>query len=102
MFGSGNMYLDQKTPDGDAPTYPDRGAEPSIFNQNPMLDFDQVPPSVPQNVVQQPPKQNSVNATRLELSQKEVKFIDKPQRKITEIRIFYDDQTFDVFEPKKK
>ena len=102
MFGSGSMYLDQKTPDEGAPTYPDSGAEPSLFNQNPMLDFDQVPPSVPQNVVQQPPKQNGVNVTRFEMAQKEVKFIDKPQRKITEIRIFYDDQTFDVFEPKKK
>ena len=67
-----------------------------------MLDFDQVPSSVPQNVVQQPSKQNGVNVTRFEMAQKEVKFLDKPQRKITEIRIFYDDQTFDVFEPKKK
>lgn len=26
-----------------------------------------------------------------------VKFVDKPQRKITEIRVFYDDGTFDTF-----
>lgn len=31
----------------------------------------------------------------------EVKYIDKPQRKITEIRIFYDDQTWESFVPKK-
>ena len=98
MFGSGEMY--QNTAENPAPT--PSASEKGIFDQSPMLDFDQVPPSVPQNVVQQPPKQNSVNATRLEMSQKEVKFLDKPQRKITEIRIFYDDQTFDVFEPKKK
>lgn len=29
------------------------------------------------------------------------KYIDKPQRKITEIRIFYDDQTWESFVPKK-
>lgn len=31
----------------------------------------------------------------------EVKYIDKPQRKITEIRIFFDDQTWETFVPKK-
>ena len=30
-----------------------------------------------------------------------VKYVDKPQRKITEIRIFYDDQTWETFVPKK-
>lgn len=30
-----------------------------------------------------------------------IKYIDKPQRKITEIRIFYDDQTWESFVPKK-
>ncbi len=33
--------------------------------------------------------------------QVQVKYIDKPQRKITEIRIFYDDQTWETFVPKK-
>ena len=30
-----------------------------------------------------------------------VKYIDKPQRQITEISIFYDDQTWETFEPKR-
>lgn len=30
-----------------------------------------------------------------------VKYVDKPQRKITEIRIFYDDQTYESFTPGK-
>lgn len=30
-----------------------------------------------------------------------IKYLDKPQRKITEIRIFYDDQTWETFVPKK-
>ena len=29
--------------------------------------------------------------------QEVVKYIDKPQRKITEIRVFYDDGTFETF-----
>lgn len=30
-----------------------------------------------------------------------IKYIEKPQRKITEIRIFYDDNTFENFKPEK-
>ena len=30
-----------------------------------------------------------------------MKYLDKPQRQITEIRIFYDDQTWETFVPKK-
>ena len=33
--------------------------------------------------------------------QNPIKYIDKPQRKITEIRVFYDDQTWETFSPKK-
>ena len=38
--------------------------------------------------------------TRIEGEQSVVKYIDKPQRKITEIRIFFDDQTWETFVPK--
>lgn len=31
-----------------------------------------------------------------------VKYVDKPQRKITEIRVFFDDQTWESFVPKEK
>ena len=30
-----------------------------------------------------------------------MKYFDKPQRQVTEIRIFYDDQTWETFVPKK-
>ncbi len=33
--------------------------------------------------------------------QNQIKYIDRPQRKITEIRVFYDDQTWETFSPKK-
>ena len=31
----------------------------------------------------------------------EVKYVEKPSRKITEIRIFFDDDTFEIFIPRK-
>lgn len=47
--------------------------------------------------VQQPSVGRQEGAT----AQREiVKYIDKPQRKITEIRVFFDDQTWESFVPK--
>jgi hypothetical protein len=67
-----------------------------------MLDFDAAPSPAPQNVVQTTSISNSVRNTRLENERQEVKIIDKPQRRITEIRVFYDDQTWETFVPQKK
>lgn len=53
---------------------------PSLFEQPQMLGANRMPKSVPQS---------------------DIKIIDKIQRKITEIRIFYDDQTWETFVPKK-
>lgn len=105
MFGSGDMYLldptsqsDTSLPQGDDLFGADRGQN----YQNPMLDFEATPAQMPQNGLQNPSGFDSVKSTRSDSLSKEIKIVDKPQRRITEIRIFYDDQTFDVFEPKKK
>jgi transcriptional regulator with XRE-family HTH domain len=99
MFGLGDMYQSA----GEQPQ------APAVFASAPQdlsIDFDPAPsptPSVaPQNVVSQPANLNSVRSTRQEMTQAEMKFIDKPQRRVIEIRVFYDDQTWDTFVPAKK
>lgn len=47
------------------------------------------------------PQMNGVKRTPKNIANAEVKIVDKPQRRITEIRIFYDDQTWETFVPKK-
>lgn len=47
------------------------------------------------------PATHGVNRTLKNTAQDNAKYIDKHQRKITEIRIFYDDQTWETFVPKK-
>lgn len=47
------------------------------------------------------PQTQGVIRTPKNITQTAVKYIDKQQRKITEIRIFYDDQTWETFVPKK-
>ena len=105
MFGSGDMYLRESVPPSDTslPQGDDLfGSEVNPMSQNLILDFESNSSSIASNGPQVVPGNNGVKSTRPEIVPKEVKIIDKPQRKITEIRIFYDDQTFDVFEPKKK
>ena len=102
MFGSGDMYLSPNDPLEGGQNQTEIGSEAPSQIQNPMLDFDASPSPTPQNVIQQPPFSNSVRNTRLDLEHKEVKTPDKQPRRITEIRVFYDDQTWETFIPQKK
>ena len=76
MFGEGEMLLDG------APSQPSNSAsgQTDLFSPGiaPSSEVNSTPSSAPQ-------------------IQEVVKYIDKPQRKITEIRVFYDDGTFEAF-----
>ena len=102
MFGSGDMYLDDLSGESTPPNLDHPGDGAQLFPQNLMLDFEASPAPTPQNSPSQFHNPNSVKNTRSEIERTEVKFIDKPQRRIMEIRVFYDDQTFDTFIPSKK
>ena len=83
MFGTGSMYRDEEN----SSTNENLIAGVSPFE--PVLDFG-VSPATP-----------SVDGGQKNSPKEVVKIIDKPQRKITEIRIFFDDQTWESFVPKK-
>ena len=76
MFGEGEMLLDGASSQAQdaAPAQADLFAPGTA----PSSDLVSAPSPVPQ-------------------IQEVVKYIDKPQRKITEIRVFYDDGTFETF-----
>lgn len=65
----------------------------------PTLDFQDDTPTPAPGLFDQP-QGHGVKRTPKNIAQTEVRYIDKPQRKITEIRIFYDDQTWETFVPK--
>ena len=101
MLGVGPMYIDQSI--GEAAEEPtDDHQEPRPRIENPMLDFDQSPSPTPQSAPQRVAFVNGVRSTRPETEREDLKIIDKPQRKVIEIRVFYDDQTWDTFVPAKK
>ena len=82
MPGAGGMAGDAMEPSLDfgADGQDSSPASPSLFDQ---------------------PQMHGVKRTPKNIAHAAVKIVDKPQRKITEIRIFYDDQTWETFVPKK-
>lgn len=106
MTGKGEMFLSAEQSKADELSGASSPVEPSQTtssgSQMPLaLDFsyDQVQPSKEsvqnlQTIAK--PGQHRTNANIYEM-----KNIDKPQRRITEIRVFYDDQTWESFVPKK-
>jgi len=98
MLGVGPMYLDQTK----AVQSHEEVSEQRPEIENPMLDFDQSPSPAPQNGPQRMSFVNGVRSTRLENDREDLKIVDKPQRRVIEIRVFYDDQTWDTFLPAKK
>ena len=82
MSGAGGMAGDAMEPSLDfgADGQDSSPASPSLFDQ---------------------PQMHGVKRTPKNIANAAVKIVDKPQRRITEIRIFYDDQTWETFVPKK-
>ena len=102
MFGSGDMYISSPAPADSLLSAEERGGNGGQIVQSPMLDFDQPQSPTPQQGPQAPYSFNSVKSTPSNIERTEVKIIDKPQRKVKEIRVFYDDQTWETFVPEKK
>lgn len=102
MFGTGDMYVAESG----TPEVADNNQNPAsptrMQPESPMLDFDSPVAPVPQNAPAFTSNINSVRNTRAEIVREEVKMVDKPQRRVKEIRVFYDDQTWETFVPEKK
>lgn len=106
LYGTPPMYQNQASQGGSEEGAADmyQGSQPSgAASAEPMLDFGAegatASPTSPSLFDQ--PQMQGVNRTPKNIAQAAVKYVDKPQRKITEIRIFYDDQTWETFVPKK-
>ena len=99
LYGTGDMYT----------SHPQGSNEPSLggqmTGQEQTRNFDSPLPNN-NNVSQIGGStmgfQQGVNNTRQEIVREEVKIIDKQPRKVTEIRVYYDDQTYETFVPAKK
>ena len=98
LYGIGEMYIPH-SPSSDEPV-----SNTPVSGQETMINFD-LPSSPTQNPASQTLQQtgfsNSVRNTHPEIIREEIKIVDKQPRKVTEIRVYYDDQTYETFIPAK-
>ena len=101
LWGSGPMYITHSEGSSEAPSDP-------IPSQEQLLNFDDPNIASPANSYQVannqrvlPGYQQGVRNTHLDLRAEEIKIVDKAPRRVTEIRVYYDDQTYETFVPAK-
>lgn len=103
MFGEGDMYISDK-----GSVVVGGNVEGELFRSQGAVAADDnfLFTEIPSNLQEDSPVYTSSSVASREASQGEapvqvirevVKYIDKPQRRITEIRIFFDDGTYEVF-----
>lgn len=99
LWGTGDMHMTHPTDSTEAEMSP---LDQPVEGSEPMLIFDQPSQFSPQQSVQPTSFRHGVKSTHPEIVREEIKIIDKTPRKVTEIRVYYDDQTYETFVPAKK
>lgn len=94
LYGKGEMMVSQEETSS-SPSNSDY--LPSLFDEN--LINSSKESAIPENRKEIPLKSAEI-ATK-EIVKQEIRYIEKPARKITEIRIFFDDNTYETFRPEK-
>lgn len=104
VFGSGEMYLSSSPAARGGEPSPGMGRQAGAGHQpnDTMIDFGTGNTPTPGRGLQQQLFPNGVQQTRINPLREEIKIIDKPKRHVTEIRVYYDDQTWESFVPSKK
>lgn len=99
LFGVGDMYANHQAT---ATSH----ESPTPTSSEPMLEFDFDDEAKhsrsEKNADQMVNSNNSVKRTRLENKENEVKSVDIVKRRVIEIRVYYDDYTFETFVPDKR
>ncbi len=94
LYGKGEMIASAE----DASAVSSNGDyQPSLFAEKPVNSSKE--PFNPENRKEMPLR-STENAPK-EIVKQEIRYIEKPARKITEIRIFFDDNTYETFRPEK-
>ena len=102
LFGSGDMYVSSQGASAGAESASAAGVPVRNLGGEGRLDFEGIPSTTPQSTSPTYASFNGVKSTRMEIHREDLKTFDKPPRKVTEIRVYYDDQTWESFVPSKK
>lgn len=97
LYGTGEMMAKQQNQSSPISSSVSRDVYPSLFDQNPV---NQPNPTSEPKYRKEMPLEVPEKAPKDTVIQ-EIKYIERPPRKITEIRIFFDDNTYEIFRPEK-
>lgn len=90
LYGKGNMS--EQTPIANSLDF-----IPSLFDENPLNQPSRTTDSENRKEMSLKIAEN----TQKEIVKQEIRYIERPPRKITEIRIFFDDNTYETFRSEK-
>lgn len=96
LWGTGDMYISHPDEAQVAPS------DIPLAGQEQMINFDSPAPVGQPVNASAPVFQHGVKSTHPEFLREEIKIVDKEPRRVTEIRVYYDDQTYETFVPAKK
>lgn len=101
LWGGGSMYITHSEGSSEVVSDP-------VPGQEQMLNFDDPSNATPSASYQATNNQRvlsgfqqGVRNTHLDFRAEEMKIVDKTTRRVTEIRVYYDDQTYETFVPAK-
>lgn len=100
MFGTGEMFADGEAPDTAAANHEIADKEEKEATLDFGMDLDQADKASSIDTQDKPSSKCVVSTPNPNIIPA-VKYIDKPQRHITEIRVYFDDLTFETFVPEK-
>lgn len=95
LYGKGEMMNDASL--GMLSSGEEGEFQPSLFDENAINSTNS--PDNSENRKEMPLK--SMENAPKEIVRQEIRYIEKPSRKITEIRIFFDDNTYETFKAEK-
>ncbi len=95
LYGVGDMHISHP----EEPNAVSQDTQVSGMEQ--MLNFD-VPAAGNQQMGAHVSSYQGFKGAHMEYSREDVRMDEKPPRKVTEIRVYYDDQTYETFVPAKK
>lgn len=96
LYGKGEMMASPEDSSMETPGER-KDYQRSLFDENTINPYGD---SLAQENRKEMPLENP-KITHKNIVKQEVKYVEKPIRKITEIRIFFDDNTYEIFKPEK-
>lgn len=97
LYGKGQMWNDETDSTNKNETSLSREQPPSLFDENAINSSINMNASENRKDFAIESEENRPK----EIVKQEIRYIERPTRKITEIRIFFDDNTYETFKPEK-